>query len=292
MRILITGGSGDLGTMLSYPLHNQGHHPVCLDFEEPKHGAYSTFIKSSILDRVAVTAAMKEIDCVVHIAALHGIHEFRQSHDVYQFWDVNATGTQDILEGAANAGIRKFVFISSSSVKDFPGVYATTKVVGETLAKAYSERHSMNVISLRPRAFIPPWNRTVYSNYIEWANWFWGGAVHINDVVQGVLLGIEYVANPERQEYVATTLDGAYEYTDNDLENWDIDGAGSTFMKYYSRYYDIAIEFGLNPTRKPTISSDRTAGDILGYRPSFSLRALLDDLVQYGKEGPPLPNLL
>jgi hypothetical protein len=31
----------------------------------------------------------------------------------------------------------------------------------------------MNVVTLRPRGFVPYWDRTVYAKYSDWARWFW-----------------------------------------------------------------------------------------------------------------------
>ena len=190
MKILLTGGAGDLGRMLSKALEEQGDEPVSVDIREParKHG---TFIKGSILDRKFLKQAMPGIDCVVHIAAWHGIHLVKQVRDVYDFWDLNVTGTFNVFQAAAEAGVDKVVHISSESVADRFGIYGHTKVLAEEIARTYSQRHHMNVIILRPRAFIPYWNREVYASFLDWARWFWKGAVHINDVNQATLQAIE-----------------------------------------------------------------------------------------------------
>ena len=51
----------------------------------------------------------------------------------------------------------------------------------------------MNVITLRPRGFIPFWDRDVYARYSDWARWFWKGAVHIDDVAAAVILSLDLV---------------------------------------------------------------------------------------------------
>jgi hypothetical protein len=89
----------------------------------------------------------------------------------------------------------------------------------------------------------------------------------------------------ERQ--LILTLDSAYEYTDADLAHWDADGAGSTFKKYYSKYYDLALSFGLDPALKPTKLGISETVRWLGYKPSYSLAILLSALAAYGDSGPP-----
>lgn len=92
MRVLLTGGAGDLGRVVSKRLDLQGDTPLCLDIRPPADKA-GVYVPASILDPAALAQAMKEVDCVVHIAAWHGIHEFRKQKDVYDFWDLNVTGS-------------------------------------------------------------------------------------------------------------------------------------------------------------------------------------------------------
>lgn len=288
MRILLTGGSGDLGHVLSPMLENQGNIPIRLDIRPPKN-AHGIFIKGSILDRDLLAKTMTGIDTVVHIAAWHGIHEFRKQKDVYDFWDLNVTGTFNVFEAAAHAGISNFIFISSTSVEEKQTIYGHTKILSEEIARAYADRHHMNVLTLRPRAFIPHWNRDAYSNFVEWARWFWGGAVHINDVAQAVLKSLTLLSNTRLNECITLVVDGAYEYTDEDLSGWDKDGPGSTFRRYYPRYYDLAVRHGLNPAQKPEKKDISETRRWLGYEPVYSLKSLLEELEQYGEAGPPPP---
>jgi len=147
----------------------------------------------------------------------------------------------------------------------------------------------MNVITLRPRAFIPPYNTAVYSNFVDWAKWFSKGAVHISDVAQAVIKSIELLSSGEHQlkdAPVFLTVDGAYQYTVEDLENWDEDGPGSTFRKHYKPFYDLAVEVGLDPGLKPTRLDISETERVLNYRPLYSMKTLLMELRQYGAAGP------
>ena len=145
----------------------------------------------------------------------------------------------------------------------------------------------MNVITLRPRGFIPYWNRDVYTKYSDWARWFWRGAVHIDDVAAAVMLSVDLMSRRQLGQHPVLTLDSAYEYTDADLDHWDADGPGSTFRKYYPEYYDLALSYGLDPALKPTgwIFPRRFAGWAI--EPSYSLASLLAELAAYGDSGPP-----
>jgi nucleoside-diphosphate-sugar epimerase len=289
MRLLLTGGSGDLGTLLSMDLLARGDTVSSIDMTVPKIDG-TRHIHGSILDRALVATAMQGVDVLVHIAAWHGVHE-QLGKTPADFHDLNVTGTFNVLEAAAVTGVRRCVFISSTSVDNAYGVYGHTKILNEEMCRAYAHRHDMRIIQLRPRAFIPSWNRSVYGDYAQWANWFMKGAVHAVDVKQAVLKAIDRLAAqaPLPEAAPALVIDGAYDYTAEDLAAWDKDGAGSTFRKYYADDFDLAVQSGLDPARKPKVLGSAAAQRLIGYTPVFSLKNLLAELRAYGLEGPPAP---
>jgi UDP-glucose 4-epimerase len=284
MRVLLTGGSGDLGSLLALDLLRRGDSPVNLDLRPPQAENTGEFISGSITERGILAEAMQTVDAVVHIAAWHGLHEFRQTKDAYDFWDVNVTGTFNVFEAAHRAGIERLVYISSTSVEERFGLYGHTKVLGEEIARTYHERHRMNVLTLRPRAFIPHWNKDTYSNFIEWAKWFWGGAVHIQDVKQGTLKALDSLSRP--LDYAALVLDSAHEYTEGDLTDWQ---ELESFRKYYAPYEELALRYGLDPALKPSHYDMSNTKAILDYKPEYSLLNLLQELETYGEAGSPRP---
>ena len=177
--------------------------------------------------------------------------------------------------------------ISSESVADFRGVYGFTKRIGEQIAEEYVNQYHLNIITLRPRAFIPHWNTEVYQSYIAWAKWYWGGAVHIEDVAEAVWLAVDLLNKQALDTHLILPVDGAYEYTREDLLNWDQEGHGTTFKKYYDDYFNLVIQHGLDPAAKPSMQDMTETTRWLGYKPKFSLKNLLADLKKYGEKGPP-----
>jgi nucleoside-diphosphate-sugar epimerase len=177
--------------------------------------------------------------------------------------------------------------ISTTSVYRPDTHYGRSKILAELIAEDYRKHSNMNVITLRPRGFIPFWNRDVYANYSDWARWFWKGAVHIDDVAAAVILSLDLISRHQLTQQLILTLDSAYEYTDADLDHWDADGAGSTFKKYYPEYYDLALSYGLDPALKPTKLDISETVRWLGYKPAYSLASLLSELAAYGDNGPP-----
>ena len=290
MRVLLTGGSGDLGQTLVPRLLDRGDTPVVLDVRAPrdlKQGAL--FIEGSILDRPRLPEIFRGCDCIVHIAAWHGIHEDRGEKNAYDFFDLNVRGTFEVFEAAASLGIDKIVYISTTSVYRPDSRYGSSKILAEAIAEGYRKHRNINVITLRPRGFIPYWNREAYDRYRDWARWFWKGAVHIDDVAAAVMLSVDLLSRQRIEQQLVLPLDSAYEYTTADLTDWDAEGPGSTFKKYYAEYYDLAVSYGLDPAVKPTRLDISETVRGLGYKPSYSLASLLAELAAYGDSGPPRP---
>ena len=288
MKVLLTGGSGDLGQMLVPRLLDRGDMPVILDVRAPRElNPGAVFIHGSVLDRLQLPEIFRGCDCIVHIAAWHGIHEDRGEKNAYDFFELNVRGTFEVFEAAASLGIDKIVYISTTSVYRPDTRYGSSKILAEAIAEDYRKHRNMNVLTLRPRGFIPYWNREVYASYSDWARWFWRGAVHIDDVAAAVILSLDLLSRQRIEQQLVLTLDSAYQYTDEDLADWDAEGPGSTFRKYYPEYYDLAVSHGLDPALKPTRLDISETVRRPGYRPTFSLASLLSELATYGDSGPP-----
>src|ERR1700720_4944352 len=155
MKVLLTGGSGNLGQTLVPILLDKGHMPVILDVRAPrdlKKGA--VFIEGSILDRPKLTDIFRGCDCIVHIAAWHGIHESRGEKNSFDFFDLNVRGTFEVFEAAASLGIDKIIFISTTSVYRPDTRYGRSKILAELIAEDYRKHCKINVMTFPPRGFI------------------------------------------------------------------------------------------------------------------------------------------
>jgi nucleoside-diphosphate-sugar epimerase len=179
--------------------------------------------------------------------------------------------------------VKRFLFISSTSVADRYGVYGHSKILGEEMCRAYAHRHGMEAIILRPRAFIPSWNTTVYASFPEWAAWYARGAVHIADVSRAVLCAVDLLKKNVGLEPPAPifTIDGAHDFTKEDLDAWDAEGPGSTFRKYYPEDEDLLRKYGLDPARKPKVLNIPAAEKLPGYAPQYGLKNMLGELRRF-----------
>jgi UDP-glucose 4-epimerase len=174
MTILVTGSSGWLASSLIPRLKRDGHGIVGLD---PKPGPLTDIVASQV-DRAAVRAAVRDhgVTGVIHAGALHKPNIATSSYQ--DFIDANVTGTLNLLEQAAAAGVKRFVFTSTTSlmisreIRQGRGpaaawidetmaplqprnIYGATKYAAEKLCHLFHAEHGLNVIVLRTSRFFP-----------------------------------------------------------------------------------------------------------------------------------------
>ena len=170
MTILVTGSAGHLGEALVRTLRGAGRPVRGLDVKASPW----TDVVASITDRAAVGAAMRGAQQVVHAATLHKPHV--ATHSRQDFVDVNVSGTLNLLEAAAEAGVGAFVFTSTTSVfgramntaagepaawidedvRPIPkNIYGVTKTAAEDLCELSQHRTGLPVAVLRISRFFP-----------------------------------------------------------------------------------------------------------------------------------------
>lgn len=276
-RILLTGGNGDLGKVLSPKLLASG---IAVSSLDPSAEAIPgvTHIQGSILERDLVRKATRNADLIVHIAAWHGLHAFTGSKSSSDFWDLNMTGTFNLLDACVASGTRKFVFISSSSIEEWPEVYGATKLLGEELCRSYAERDGLQVLSLRPRAFIPWWNTAVYKSKEEWAKWFARGAIHIDDVAESVHLACLKLLQNDQPLFETLALDGKQDFSPQELEHWSALGGKEFLKRKFPNFESLIVSASFLPAEPPTYKDISRARELLGFDPKYGFHELLAEM--------------
>ena len=169
IKVLVTGGAGFIGSHLVDALSGAGCSVVVLDnFRNGRRENLSaalaqgrtTIIEGDIVDPDVCRAAIDGVEVVFHLACLgvrHSLHNPVENHQV------NAMGTLNLLEAARKAGVKRFLYMSTSEVYGaaitFPlteqattwptTVYGGSKLAGEHYAAAYGVCFGLPVVRVR-----------------------------------------------------------------------------------------------------------------------------------------------
>jgi UDP-glucose 4-epimerase len=222
MRVLVTGGSGFIGSHVVDKLRARGHEPVIYDLmASPWHevGSVDTVL-GSITDREALERAMHSCDAVAHLAAVADVNDVHAEPEDAE--RVNARGTVAVLEAARRTGMKRIVYASTiwvysdcqqevvdeDTLLPAPShLYTSTKLAGELYCKAYQELYGIDYTILRfgipygPRAreaaVIPAFvGKAMRGEPLTLAGD--GGQsrrfVYVEDLAEGVALGLSDVA--------------------------------------------------------------------------------------------------
>lgn len=149
LNILVTGGSGFLGSHIADALTDAGHYVTILDIKNsPYLKQGQKIIIDDILDSEEMRNAMKGIDVVFHLAALADIDIAH--NNPLDTMKINVLGTTNILESAKQEGVKRVVFASTIYVHSRTGsFYRVSKHACELLLDAYHERYGLNYTVLR-----------------------------------------------------------------------------------------------------------------------------------------------
>jgi nucleoside-diphosphate-sugar epimerase len=198
----ITGGSGFLGLHLSRRLLLEGRSVRSLDLEPGEHPRAEEML-GDVRDPAAARRLCRGADVLVHAAAALPISGSRRA-----IRSVNVEGTATILAAAAEAGLRRVVFISSAVVLPHPiEAYGEAKADAERLCRDFAAR-GLEVTILRPQAFVGPERLGLFGILFRWiaedrriytlgpgSNRY--QLLDVDDLVEAILLAAERPATGE-----------------------------------------------------------------------------------------------
>lgn len=167
-KYLVTGGAGFIGSHIAQELIERGESVRIFDnlVTGKKTNLaglkeYADFVQGDIRDFDAVKRAVKGVEVVFHQGALASVP--RSIADPIVSLETNINGTQNVLLAARDAGVRRVVYASSSSVYgDTPTLpkredmspnpmspYAVHKLTGELLCAVFTRIYGLETVSLR-----------------------------------------------------------------------------------------------------------------------------------------------
>jgi UDP-glucose 4-epimerase len=167
MRVLVTGGAGYIGSVITDQLVSGGHRVVVYDNLSKGHAdavnADATFIEGDLLDAAALREALTAhaIDAVVHMAAASLVGESMAKPERY--YTNNVVASVRLLDAMVEAQVRMLVFSSTAAVYGEPATvpiteetdtaptntYGETKLAIERALHWFHAAHAMRYASLR-----------------------------------------------------------------------------------------------------------------------------------------------
>ena len=166
MNIFVTGGAGYIGSVTAEALINAGHSVTVFDSLVTGHRAAvpegARFIHANLDDSRALAEALasNKFDAIMHFAAF--IEAGESMKDPGKFFRNNFSNSLQLMETAAQAGVKKIVFSSTAAVyqsseepltEDSPigptNVYGHTKLMTEQALEWYRQIHGLHFAALR-----------------------------------------------------------------------------------------------------------------------------------------------
>ena len=148
--ILITGGAGSIGSALTEELLKYPVKSIRV-FDNDEHSLFQLkqylnnskidLLLGDILDKDRIDFAVKDVDIIIHTAALKNIEI--TEYNPFQTIDTNVNGTVNLLKMAIKHQPKKFINISTDKAVESSTLYATTKQIGERLT-SWAGKHMKN----------------------------------------------------------------------------------------------------------------------------------------------------
>jgi len=195
MRVCVTGCGGASGKLFCQTF-GDNYRIRGTDVKSAPHGLkLHDFVLADIRKLEEVTRALEGQEVVLHTAAAHPFYQFGEE----EYLDINVKGTFNVFEAARRCGVRRVVFVSTVSVIGYDrrssivderaerrptDLYGFTKVLGEDIARHYSERYGLSTVCPRLGTFVP------CDEITEGIQKFVGFRVDIRDVVRAYELAV------------------------------------------------------------------------------------------------------
>lgn len=175
MAILITGGTGFIGSQLARIAAAQGERPILLDPAPPGPQLddlmeQAVYVRSSLNSLSSLLEIMRghEVESIFHLG---GMLSVPSEQDPWSAFEVNIQGTYRVLEATRLAGTKQVLMASSIAVygDDLPpgpvseisvehpaSMYGVGKVFGELLGKHYQRRFGLDFRAIRVPSVVGP----------------------------------------------------------------------------------------------------------------------------------------
>jgi nucleoside-diphosphate-sugar epimerase len=295
MNILVTGSAGHLGEAVVRSVRGTDHQAVGADLLNSEY----TNLVGSIVDRDFVKQCVNGVDAIIHTATLHKPHV--ASHSRQDFVDTNITGTLNLLEEAVAAGVKRFIFTSTTSVfgaalvppegapaawitekvQPIPkNIYGVTKTAAEDLCQLFHRKHGLPCLMLRTSRFFPEEDdnlatREMFDGDNTKLNEFLFRRVDVEDAVIAHFLALEHAPEIGFGRFI---ISATTPFEIEDLAELRAD-APAAVRRRYPEFEQIFERLGWRMF--PTIDRvyvNNKARDQLGWRPIYDFNRVLNQI--------------
>jgi nucleoside-diphosphate-sugar epimerase len=219
MRVLITGGTGFIGSQLARRLLGSGHQVRLLSLiqtdseranAEDLRARGAELLEGTVADRSLHAAALRDVQVVHHIAATMREADVPDS----AFWDTNLKATQDLVASFRAGGGGRFVYCSTMGVTGLTrgravdetepyrpqDIYQRTKAAAEQWILEQAREHGLEATAVRPADVYGPADRRLLKLFqmIGEGRFFYLGSgrgrrhmVYIDDLLDGMVAAQE-----------------------------------------------------------------------------------------------------
>jgi UDP-glucose 4-epimerase len=162
MHILVTGGSGFIGSHLVDKLQMKKHTVTIFDFVQPIYTPTANHFYGSILNLDELEQAMKGVEIVYHLAAVANVKDvFENPHYSER---VNTSGTLNVLEAARKTNVKRVIYGSTdwvyqtttdravdetTPIRTPAHLYSSTKLASEFYCQNYNDLYGLEYTILR-----------------------------------------------------------------------------------------------------------------------------------------------
>lgn len=222
--VLVTGANGHLGNNLVRELVKTGVN-VKASVRDPGNkipfeGLSCEIVYADMLDKQSLLKVFKNVDTLYHVAA---VFKHWAKNPEKEILEANLMGTQNVLEAAAECGIKKLIYVSSIAALDFsqpvidekkwgsifPNMYFKSKNDSEKLAWHLANKLSVNMTSVLPSGMIGPeifghltpameLLNKIINNRLPFDPQYEINYVHVKDVAKGMILAEQNGKTGER----------------------------------------------------------------------------------------------
>lgn len=149
MKVLVTGGSGFVGSHVADALSEAGHDVTVFDLTlSPYLRPDQRMIVGDILDEAAVAGAVADQEAVLHFAGMADLDDARSRAS--ESVRLNILGTTGLLDACRETGLKRFVYASTIYVySERGGFYRCSKQAAELYVEEFQRRYGLDFTILR-----------------------------------------------------------------------------------------------------------------------------------------------